>query len=478
MLLIQGMSEIATWTAAETARRIRRGEASAREVVEARLAQIERRNPELNAFVDIAAERARGEARSADEAQAAGRPLGSLHGVPLSIKSSIDVEGLRCECGSRFRQGYVAERDAPLVERLRRAGAIILGTTNTPDMLMAYETDNYLFGRTNHPLDPALTPGGSSGGESAAVSGGLSAAGFGSDGGGSVRVPSSFCGLYGLKPTPGVIPRTGHWPACLATGALLGLVGPMTRSAEDQQLLLETVAGPEYHDPSAAPVSVAPPTRAELERLRIGVIEEDPAAPVLPAIRDAVRRSADRLRAQGFAVEAVRFPDDWYEAARACWWKLFGVAGRTLTDPLIRGREQDVHPLSWGLFAAPEETEAMTYPKFLDAWVERDRLRSKLLAMLETTPALLLPVASVNAYPHGKREWTIAGRAMGYPTVFGYSQIFNLTGTPALSTPAGADENGLPVGVQIVTKPFSDALAVALAARLEAASGKTADKGF
>jgi len=460
------MDELGGLTAAETARRIRRGELSAREAVEDRLTRIERLNPKLNAFVQVVAESARAAAAAADEAQAAGRPLGTLHGVPLSIKSSIDVAGLRCECGSRFRQSYTPDRDAPLVERLRRAGAILLGVTNTPDILMAYETDNFLYGRTNHPQDPELTPGGSSGGEAAAIAGGLSAAGFGSDGGGSVRVPASFCGLYGLKPTPGVIPRTGHWPACLATGALLGLIGPMTRSAEDQQLLLEAVAGLERHDPSAAPVSVAPPAAAELERVRIGVIEEDPAVPVAAEIRAAVRRAADAFADQGFAVESVRFPGGWFERARACWWKLFGVAGRTLVDPLIRGREADVHPLSWGLFATLEETEAMTYPKFLDAWVERDRLRGELLDLLERTPALLLPVASVNAFPHGRREWALDGRKAHYPAVFAYSQVFNLTGPPALAVPTGADARGLPLGVQIVARPFQDALAVALAGRL------------
>ena len=194
------------------AEQIRRKQLSPVELVEAHLARIEELNPRLNAFVQVDVEGARRQARVAEAAVRDGQELAVLHGVPLSIKSSMEVAGLRWEAGTKLRAGIVAERDAPLVARLRQAGAIILGITNAPELLMAWETDNLLYGRTNNPWDLTRTPGGSSGGEAAAIAAGMSAGGVGSDGGGSIREPAHFSGICGLKPTPGRIPATGHFP--------------------------------------------------------------------------------------------------------------------------------------------------------------------------------------------------------------------------------------------------------------------------
>jgi Asp-tRNA(Asn)/Glu-tRNA(Gln) amidotransferase A subunit family amidase len=454
-------AEILSLSAAALARKIRAREISSREVTQAYLSRIADWNPRLNAIVHLDAEGALDQARAADEALANGRPAGRLHGVPLTMKASIDVRGLRSECGSRFRQGYVAERDATLVDRLRRAGAVFLGTTNTPDMLMAYETDNYLCGRSNNPWDLGRTPGGSSGGETAAIAAGCSPAGFGSDGGGSIRVPAHFSGICGLKPTPGVIPRTGHWPSCVGPSAFLGLVGPMARDAEDLQLLLEITAGPDRRDPSSAPVDVTEPGIESLKQGRVGWCAGHESAPVTDETAAAVENAAKALERRGFRLE--RFSLDGLEDAVRVWWILFGVAGATLTKPLIEGRESDVHPLSRGLFASPEEGEAMTYEKFLGAWVERDRVRARLLGRMEGLTALLCPVASVPAFPHGQREWTISGQTVRYPRIFSYCQIFNLTGNPAAVVPAGESLEGLPIGVQVVGHPFADAAVTALA---------------
>ena len=456
-------AEILSLSATELARKIRGREISSREATEAYLLRIAEWNPRLNAIVHLDAQGALEQARAADEALANGRPAGRLHGVPLTMKASIDVRGLRSECGSRFRQGYVAERDATLVDRLRRAGALFLGTTNTPDMLMAYETDNYLCGRCNNPWDLTRTAGGSSGGEAAAIAAGCSPAGFGSDGGGSVRVPAHFSGICGLKPTPGVIPRTGHWPSCVGPSALLGLVGPMARAAEDLQLLLEITAGPDRRDPASAPVDVSEPGIESLKQGRIGWCVGHDSVPVTDETAAAVEAAAKALESRGFRLEP--FSLDGLEDAVRVWWVLFGVAGATLTKPLIEGRESDLHPLSHGLFATQEEAEAMTYEKFLGAWVERDRIRSKLLGRMEGLTAILCPVASVPAFPHGQREWSIGGRTVRYPGIFRYSQVFNLTGNPAAAVPAGESPEGLPIGVQVVGHPFADA-AVNVLARL------------
>jgi Asp-tRNA(Asn)/Glu-tRNA(Gln) amidotransferase A subunit family amidase len=461
--------ELIRSSASELARKIRSRAVSSREVVQAHLDRIADQNPKINAIVHIDAEGALEQAAAADEAQANGRPMGRLHGVPLTMKSSIDVQGLRSECGSRFRKGYVADRDATLAARLRHAGAVFLGTTNTPDMLMAYETDNYLYGRSNNPWDLARTPGGSSGGEAAAIAAGLSPAGFGSDGGGSVRVPAHFCGICGLKPTPGVIPRTGHWPSCVGPSAYLGLVGPMARTAEDLQLLLEITAGPERHDPSAAPVDVSAPDLESLKAGRIGWCVSDGRTPVTGETQAAVERAAKALEALGFRIEP--FSLEGLEDGIRVWWTLFGVAGATLTKPLIAGRESDLHPLSRGLFATQEEAEAMSYEKFLDAWVERDRIRSKLLGRMEGLTAFLCPVASIPAFPHGEREWRIGGETVRYPQVFRYSQLYNMTGNPAAVAPAGRSPEGMPIGVQIVGQPFDDAAVTALAGLIQRECG-------
>src|ERR1700692_1940175 len=257
-------------SAREIAGQIRRKEVSPVEVARAHLDRIERLNPKLNAFVDYKPEAVLTQAREAEKAILRGDrdkdELGPLHGVPLSIKSAIDVAGHRCEAGTRLRAGHIAAEDAPLVARLRAAGAVILGVTNTPELLMAWETDNLLYGRTNNPWDLERTAGGSSGGEAAAIAAGLSAGGVGSDGGGSIREPAHFCGICGLKPTPGRIPSTGHFPKSGGPFALIGVVGPMARSIEDVRILFEAMVGYDDGDPCSVPVDVAYGTLAEREK--------------------------------------------------------------------------------------------------------------------------------------------------------------------------------------------------------------------
>src|ERR1700735_3279474 len=291
------------------AEQVRAREISPVELVEAHLARIERLNPKLNAFANVDAERARARARAAEAAAAAPggkNALGSLHGVPVTVKSSIDVAGLACECGSVLRKGYTPETDAPLVARLRGAGAIILGNTNVPEFLMAYESDNSMYGRVNNPWDLARTAGGSSGGESAAIAAGCSAGGVGSDGGGSIRIPAHFTGICGLKPTPGRIPSTGHFPASAGPFAQLGVVGPMARTVADVAQLFEVMAGLDLQDPASAPVPLRKWTDGEIRKLRIAYFEDDGVTPVTTETAAAVRTAVDALRDQGFQVEAWR----------------------------------------------------------------------------------------------------------------------------------------------------------------------------
>src|ERR1700690_3330501 len=257
---------------------VRTRKISPTELLEAHIARIARVNPRLNAFVHLAFDQAREEAWKAETAPRGRKgknSRGPLHGVLITIKSSIDVAGFPCECGSRIRKGNRAAADAPLVARLRAAGAIIIGNTNVPEFLMAYETDNLLYGRTNSPWDLDRTPGGSSGGEAAAIAAGMSAGGVGSDGGGSIRQPAHFSGICGLKPTPGRIPATGHFPESVGPFALLGVVGPMARNVDDLKILFEVMQGPDDGDPWAAPVPIRWPGKDELKHIRIGYFEDD-----------------------------------------------------------------------------------------------------------------------------------------------------------------------------------------------------------
>src|SRR3984957_14880622 len=328
------------------AEQVRAGEISPVELLEAHLGRIERLNPKLNAFATVDAERARARARAAEAAAAAPggkNALGSPHGVPDTVKSSIDVAGLACECGSVLRKGYTPEADAPLVARLRGAGAIILGNTNVPEFLMAYESDNSIYGRVNNPWALERTPGGSSGGEAAAIAAGCSAGGVGSDGGGSIRIPAHFVGICGLKPTPGRVPSTGHYPVSAGPFAHLGVVGPMARTIADVQRLFEVMAGFDLQDPASAPVPLRKWTDGEVRKLRVGYFEDDGVTPVTPETAAAVRAAAEALRQQGFEVGAWR-PQN-LERAWQLWWNLFGRAVQTAFEPTVRGREQELSPM-------------------------------------------------------------------------------------------------------------------------------------
>jgi Asp-tRNA(Asn)/Glu-tRNA(Gln) amidotransferase A subunit family amidase len=467
------MGDLTFLPAVVMARRIRERKISPVELVDAHLAKIERVNPNLNAFVHVDAERVRREASEAEAGVMSGKTLGPLHGVPISIKSSLDVAGMRCEAGTRLRAGYVAAQDAPLVARLRNAGAIVLGVTNTPELLMAWETDNRLYGRTNSPWDLDRTPGGSSGGEAAAIAAGMSAGGVGSDGGGSIRVPAHFSGICGLKPTPGRIPATGHFPASGGPFALIGVVGPMARTVTDVKVLFEVMQGPDEGDACAAPVPLRWPSRDQTRKRTVGYFEDDGRTPVTEEIRAAVHNAAEALRGAGFQVEPFRPAG--LEEARLLWKKFFVSAGGMLIRPMFRGREQDLSPvlaqfLEWSAGEPPLSGEAL-----LDAWIGRDILRAKFLAQMRKFPILLCPAAAIPAFRHGERSWTIDGKTVNYLDAWSYTEWFNLLGNPGAVVPVSrsvtGESEGLPIGVQIVGRPWEEEQVLAVAALLEKECG-------
>jgi len=371
------LKECVFLSAGQMAECVRRREISPVELLDAHLARIERVNPQLNTFVAVDADRARQQARAAEAALMREADVGPLHGVPITIKSSIEVAGLPCEAGTKLRAGFVAEKDAPLVGRLRAAGSVILGTTNVPEMLMAYETDNLLHGGTNNPWDPGRTPGGSSGGEAAAIAASCSAAGVGSDGGGSIRVPAHFSGICGLKPTPGRIPATGHFPPCLGPFALLGVVGPMARTVRDLALLLRVMAGPESAEVNAAPVAYRHLDPGRTRQLRIGYFEDDDIAGTTSETRAAVRAAACALEKEGFVVEPFR--PQGLERMSELWWVFFGQTAGVVLEPMLAGYESALSPILKDFMGSVRADPPLTGDQLLNAWMQRDQCRAHLL---------------------------------------------------------------------------------------------------
>jgi Asp-tRNA(Asn)/Glu-tRNA(Gln) amidotransferase A subunit family amidase len=459
------MNDLTFLPAVVMAAQIREKRISPIELAEAHLAKIERLNPKLNAFVHVDAGWVRREARYAESAVMAGKSLGPLHGVPLSIKSSIEAAGLRCEAGTRLRTGFVADHDAPLVARLRNAGAIIVGATNTPELLMAWETDNLLYGRTKSPWGLDRTPGGSSGGEAAAIASGMSAGGVGSDGGGSIRVPAHFSGICGLKPTPGRIPSTGHFPPSGGPFALIGVVGPMARSVADLKLLFEVMQGPDDGDSCAAPVSLRWPGNDDLKRLRVGYFEDDGRTPVTPETRLAIRTAAEALSRAGFHVEPFR--PEGLEEARELWKKFFVKVGGMLISPMFHGREHDQSPILKQFLEWSSAEPELTGDLLLDAWIRRDALRANFLRQMREYPILLCPAAAIPAFRHTERSWQIEGETVGYLDAWSYTEWFNLLGNPAAVVPVSHCSEGLPIGVQIVGRPWEEEQVLSVGAILE-----------
>jgi Asp-tRNA(Asn)/Glu-tRNA(Gln) amidotransferase A subunit family amidase len=464
------MPELTFLSAVSMAEQIREKKLSPVELVEAHLARIEKLNSKLKAFVQVDAEGARCQARAAEKAVTRGEKLGPLHGVPISIKSSIEVTGMKCEAGSKLRAGFVAATDAPLVSRLRNAGATILGMTNTPELLMAWETDNLLYGCTHNPWDLSRTAGGSSGGEAAAIAAGCSAGGVGSDGGGSIRVPAHFSGICGLKPTPGRIPATGHFPTSVGPFALIGVVGPMARTVSDLKVLFEVMQGPDDGDTSAAPVPVRWLSRNDLKKLRIGYFEDDGRTPVTAETRAAVRTAAEALKRAGFEVEPFR--PEGLEQARQLWWQFFGIAGGMLLRPMTKGREADLTAILKQHLSQVATEPPHSGQTLLDTWIMRDIVRMQVFSEMREYPILLCPVASIPAFRHGERSWEIDGKTVQYLDAWSYTEWFNLLGTPAVAVPFGRSNEGLPIGVQIVARPWEEELVLAVAVELEAQRGE------
>ncbi len=451
---------------AEIRESVRTKKVSPVEVVAAHLERIETLQPKLNAFVHLDGEAARAQADRAEDAARRGGAVGPLLGVPVTLKSCIDVAGWPCPAGSLLRRDYFAETDATLAARLKAAGAILLGNTNTPEFLMAYETDNLVCGKTSNPWDLSRSAGGSSGGEATAIASGCSAGGVGSDGGGSVRVPAHFCGICGLKPTPGRIPATGHFPAGVGAFSWIGVVGPMARTIADVRVLFEVMAGPDPGDAMSAPVPVAAVHDSRLKSLRIGVLESDALGKVDAETASALQKAANDLAAQGHVLEPLRLQG----LARVIelWWFFFGPAIAHLFQASVAGHEDKLSRIFREYLQFAEAP--VTLDALLSACAERDVLRAKILQQMRDVRILLSPVSTTAAFRHGEGTWR-PGAKQCYRDTMRFSQWLNLTGFPGASVPVGVSAEGLPIGVQVIGRPYEEELVLAVAEQIENGRG-------
>jgi Asp-tRNA(Asn)/Glu-tRNA(Gln) amidotransferase A subunit family amidase len=451
---------------AEVAGKIRTREISPCEVIDAHLERIEKLQPKLNAFVHVDAEGARRQARATETSVLRGEAVGTLHGVAISIKSCIDVAAWPCPAGSRLRADYVACEDAVLVSRLRAAGAILVGNTNVPEFLMAYETDNALSGKTSNPWELSRSAGGSSGGEAAAIASGCSMGGVGSDGGGSVRVPAHFCGISGLKPTPGRIPSTGHFPRGAGAFAWLGVVGPMARTVADVRALFDVMKGPDADDTLSVAIETRSFGEGELTGMRIGILESDALGAVTTETKEAVERAAALLSEQ-FHVEPFQLKG--LEQAIELWWFFFGPMIAYLFEPMMEGREVELSAMFREYISVASLEIAPTVDEFMGACVKRDIVRAKIIKQMRDVPILLSPVCAAPAFRHGEGNWQ---PVCGYRDTMRHAQWLNLAGFPGVTVPMGFSAERLPIGVQVIGRPNEDELVLAVAEILETARGK------
>jgi amidase len=453
------LPELLVRPATDTARMLRRRELSSRELTEALLARIEAVNPVLNAVVELRAEEAVADAAAADEAAAAGGELGPLHGVPMTIKDGFDVAGLHTTWGNPAFKDYVAGTDATLVRRLRRAGAIVVGKTNVAFMLGDFgQTANPLYGVTANPWDPARTPGGSSGGAAAAVAAGLSFLEYGSDLVGSIRIPASYCGVYGLKPSVGVVPLTGFQPpgppAPASDMTYMGAVGPLARSAGDLRAALAATAGPEDPAAKAYRWSLSPPRHTRLRDFRVGVVLDHDHAPTSGEVGAVLSDAVDALARAGATV-------------------VEGWPGGV--DPVRDAESFGFHVRLFFAYQQPGDD----LPPFADVVAHEHRRMAARAAWgdyFDGVDVFLCPASFTPAFPHDTRPFearTITTRQGERPygdQAFWAAQA-SLPGLPAVAAPAGRTPGGLPVGVQVVGPLFEDDTAIGFAGLLGEAAG-------
>jgi amidase len=445
-------------SASSLARAIRARRLSARDAVEACLARIQAVEPWLHAVVRLDAEGARRAAEVADAEAARGAWRGPLHGVPITVKDSFDTAGLFTTWGTPGRARFVPDADATAVARLRAAGAIVLGKTNTPELTLGFEAWNPLHPRTANPWDARRTSGGSSGGAAALVAAGGAALEIGSDTGGSIRLPAHCCGVAGLRPTSGRVPRTGHAIGPGGAADFLTQVGPLARRVEDLTLALRLLAGPDGRDPFVAPVPLADPQAVSLAGLRVALLADNGIATPDPALAAAARAAADALAAAGARVAEQRPPG--VAQTQELFPAVLLLDGGGEVRRLLERCGTPVADSSLAGLAGIPAPRAAQRLATIERW---DAFRAALLAWSADWDLVVSPPNAHAALRHGESDARMPA--------FSYTMTWNLAGWPGAVVRAGASPEGLPIGVQLLAPPWREEVALAAAACVEAALG-------
>jgi Asp-tRNA(Asn)/Glu-tRNA(Gln) amidotransferase A subunit family amidase len=473
--------ELCFTPATELASRIRRRDLSPVEVIEAFLRRVEERNGELGAYVTVIGDEAREAAKEAERAVMAGDLLGPLHGVPVAIKDLFDYKrGIRNTFGSKPLAGYVPRQDATYVERLERAGAVVLGKTNTPEFGHKGATDNLLFGPTSTPFAPGKNAGGSSGGSAAAAADGLCAIAQGTDAGGSIRIPASFCGVYGFKASFGRVPSATR-PDAFLSHTPFSHSGPLSRTVEDAALMLGAMAGPHPRDPFCLPdegADYVAATRRPVEGMRVAYSPNFGVFPVEERVLTAIGESVRALEEAGAHVEdvSVAFRRDQRELCEL-WLREVGVRSAEIVSnlkdagvaDLLGEHRQDLTPEFAGLL---ERGHAMGAVEYRKDEVVRTEVFDAIQDLFDGYDLLVTPTLAVPPFDNaddgntlgpsevnGEEVDPLLGWCLTYP--------INFTGHPAASVPAGFTEDGLPVGMQMVGRRFDDGAVLAASAAFE-----------
>ncbi|MCL5057514.1 MAG: amidase [Actinobacteria bacterium] len=457
------MDNITRASAAGLAQAIRARKVSSEEAVDAYLKRIESINPALNAVVQLRAEAALAEARQADARLARGDATGPLHGVPVTVKDSFETAGMVSTGGTEGRKLFVPDRDATAVERMRSAGAILLGKTNVPELSLAYESDNLVYGRTNNPYSVLRTPGGSSGGEAAAIAAGASPLGLGSDSAGSIRLPAHFCGIAGIKPTTGLVPATGLFPPYIWMMEQLSAVGPMARFVEDLTLVLPILAGTDWLDPATVPVPPGDPGKVALGTLRAAFYTDNGIMSPTSETAEAVKAAAGALSDAGLAVLEDR-PDIIGMSFDLMHSILSSDGGSGISILLQMAGTSRPHTLTRQLLDSISAC-AVSAAEFGGIMYRWRFFRCGMLSFLKKYDVIICPACALPAMPHG------AASAGGNAPAFSYAVTYNLTGWPAVVVRGGTSPEGLPIGVQVVARPWCEDVALAAARHIEKALG-------
>lgn len=459
------MSTLSFESAVELARMIREKEISSVELTAHFVDRIERLDGEINAIVVRDFDRAIDAARRADAALARGEPTGPLHGVPMTIKEAYDVAGLATTWGVPVFANNVAAADSEVVSRFRAAGAHFLGKSNVPVMLGDFQTHSEMFGTTNNPWDRARGPGGSSGGAAAALAAGLTALESGSDLGGSIRNPAHFCGVYGHKPTWGIVSQRGHELPSVPAGPDMAVVGPLARSAEDLAVALDVLAGADARSTSRWRLELPPPRCRSLRGLRVAVWPTDALSPVDDEISERVQRAADLLARRGATVSDRARPAFDAAAYRSTYVALVGsLMGATVPDAVYAMQQQrarDLDPGDTSKAAAMARAMVLSHRDWLRHDAERTRLRAQWRSFFEEWDVLLCPIMATTALPHDERpvpERTVivSGQQQPYFDQVFWASLATLAYLPATVFPCGLSEGGLPIGLQAIGAEYAD----------------------